>query len=112
MISQQVLQDCTSISTTEAEYVAMSEACKEAIWLARLVGELGLRQMMLVLHCDSQSAITLAKNLLFHERRKHIDVLYHFICKCFASNKLDLVKIHTLENIIDALTKNLSCHQF
>ena len=69
-----VLQDCTSISTTEAEYVAASEACKEAIWLSRLVGEFGLEQKIPVLHCDSQSAIALAKNPVFHARTKHIDV--------------------------------------
>ena len=48
-----VLQDCTSISTTKAEYVAASVACKEAIWLTHLVGEIGLKQKLLVLHCDS-----------------------------------------------------------
>ena len=69
-----VLQDCTSVSTTEAEYVAASEACKEAIWLSCLVGEFGLEQKIPVLHCDSQSAIALAKNPVFHARTKHIDV--------------------------------------
>ncbi|MCO5588628.1 hypothetical protein L7F22_042585 [Adiantum nelumboides] len=63
-----VLQDCTSISTTEAEYVALSEACKEAIWLACLVKDLGLEQCLPVLHCDSQSAIALAKNPVFQNK--------------------------------------------
>ena len=61
-----VPQDCTSVSTTEAEYVAASEACKEAIWLSRLVGEVGLEQKIPVLQCDSQSAIALEKNPIFH----------------------------------------------
>ena len=54
------LQNCTSMSTTEAEYIAASEACKEAIWLARLVGDLGILVEVPTLHCDSQSAIMLA----------------------------------------------------
>ncbi|MCO5580514.1 hypothetical protein L7F22_034382 [Adiantum nelumboides] len=107
-----VLQDCTSISTTEVEYVALSEACKEAIWLARLVKDLGLEQCLLVLHCDSQSAIALAKNPVFHSRTKHIDVRYHFSRECLANKSLDLVKIPTSENTADALTKSLASHQF
>ena len=47
------LQDCTSMSTTEAEYIAASEACKEAIWLARLVRDLGITVEIPTLHCDS-----------------------------------------------------------
>ena len=69
-----ILQDCTSISTTKAEYVVASEAYKEAIWLTSLMGEIGLKQELPVLHCDSQSAIALAKNPMFHAKTKHIDV--------------------------------------
>ncbi|MCO5559269.1 hypothetical protein L7F22_012865 [Adiantum nelumboides] len=46
---------------------------KEAVWLARLVGDLGIHQIP-VLHCDSQSAITLAKNPMFHSKTKHIEI--------------------------------------
>ena len=79
------LQNCTSMSTTKVEYIAVSEACKEAIWLARLVRDLGITVEMPTLHCDSQSAIMLAKNPVFHAKTKHIDVKYHFIssiCTC------------------------------
>ena len=69
-----ILQDCTSISTTKLEYVAASEACKEEIWLTHLVGEIGLKKELPVLHCDSQSAIALAKNPVFHPKTKNIDV--------------------------------------
>ncbi|MCO5594036.1 hypothetical protein L7F22_048055 [Adiantum nelumboides] len=103
-----VLQDCTSISTTKAEYVALSEACKEPIWLARLVKDLGLEQCLPVLHCDSQSAIALAKNPVFHSRTKHIDVRYHFSRECLANKSLDLVKIPMSENTTEALTKSFS----
>ena len=68
------LQRCTALSTTEAEYIAATEACKEAIWLSRLVGDLGFLGDIPSLHCDSQSAIMLAKNPVFHQKTKHIDV--------------------------------------
>ena len=106
------LQDCTSVSTTEAEYVAASEACKEAIWLARLVGDLGIKVQLPLLHCDSQSAIALAKNPVFHARTKHIDVRHHFVRECLAEKRIDLEKIHTTANTADALTKSLSSERF
>ncbi|MCO5599464.1 hypothetical protein L7F22_053568 [Adiantum nelumboides] len=73
-----LLQTCTSSSTSKLEYVAASSASKEAVWLARLVGDLGIHQIP-VLHCDSQSAITLAKNPVFHSKTKHIEVQYHAV---------------------------------
>ena len=56
------------MSMIEAEYIAASEACKEAICLARLVRDLGITIEMPTLHCDSQSAIMLAKNPVFHAK--------------------------------------------
>ena len=64
------LQNCTSLFSTEAQYIAPAKACKEAIWLAHLVKELGMIVEMPTLHCDSQNAIMLAKNLGFHAKTK------------------------------------------
>ena len=55
---QSHLQNCMSMSTTEAEYTTASEAWKEAIWLARLVGDLGISIEGPTLHCDSQSTLS------------------------------------------------------
>ena len=57
-----MIQSTGSMSTTEAEYMAAAEAAKEALWLRGLVKELGIQQGGVSLHCDSQSAIYLAKN--------------------------------------------------
>ncbi|MCO5551899.1 hypothetical protein L7F22_005406 [Adiantum nelumboides] len=92
------LQSCVTLSTTEAEYVAVSEACKEAIWLTCLVGDLGIVREIPVLHCDSQSAIQLARNLVFHAKTKHVDVRYHFIREVLEDKRLQLVKVHTKDN--------------
>lgn len=105
------LQNCTSSSTTEAEYVAVSGASKEAVWLARLVGDLGITQTP-VLHCDSQSAIALAKNPMFHSKSKHIEVRYHVIRDILASKRIELVKVHTDDNPADALMKSLASERF
>ena len=68
------------MSTTKAEYMAVAEAAKEALWLKGLVKELGLNQGGVQLHCDSQSAIYLAKHQVYHAWTKHIDVRFHKIC--------------------------------
>ena len=67
------------MSTTEAEYVAATEARNEMIWLHGFLGELGKKQEMGILHSDSQSAIFLSKNLAFHSKSKHIQTKYHLI---------------------------------
>nr|GEY07464.1 retrovirus-related Pol polyprotein from transposon TNT 1-94 [Tanacetum cinerariifolium] len=73
------LQSTTTLSTTEAEYMAMTEAVKEAIWLHGLLNELGINQKFVTMYSDSQSVIHLVKNQVYHARTKHIDVWYHFI---------------------------------
>jgi hypothetical protein len=73
------LQKVVAPSTTEAEYVAATEASKEMIWLQRFMEELGKKQENSRLYCDSQSAIHLAKNSAFHSKTKHIQLRYHFI---------------------------------
>ncbi|KAE8707655.1 ZNF511 protein [Hibiscus syriacus] len=73
------LQSTVALSTTEVEYMTVTETVKEAIWLQGLLGELGLEQKHIKVQCDSQSAIHLATNQVYYERMKHIDVRYHFV---------------------------------
>ncbi|KAG8474672.1 hypothetical protein CXB51_031137 [Gossypium anomalum] len=68
------LQTTVTLSTTEAEYMAITEACKEAIWLKGLFSELNEDLQISTVVCESQSAIFLAKDQMFHERIEHIDV--------------------------------------
>ncbi len=102
------LQKIVALSTTEAEYISATEASKEAIWLGRLVIELGMPDSTPVLGCDSQSAVYLAKNAMFHARTKHIDVRYHFIRQVLEDGLVTLTKIATKDNPADVLTKSLA----
>ncbi len=61
--------------------MAATKAVKKAIWLKGLVSNLGLQHGDTLVFCDSQSAMHLTKNQMYHERPKHIDVRYHFICE-------------------------------
>eukprot|EP00253_Pinus_taeda_P032954 PITA_32954 len=105
-------QSVVALSTTEAEYMAATHASKEAIWLQRLCSSMGLVQGAIRIDCDSQSAIFLAKNPAYHSKTKHIDVQYHFVRDMIEDKKVLLVKVDTLKNTVDALTKFVSCEKF
>ena len=94
----------TSMSTIEVEYIAALEA--------HLVRDLGITVEMPTLHCDSQSAIMLAKNMVFHAKTKYIDVKYHFIRDMLEDKLLELVKVHTNEYPGDLMTKGLPPKRF
>ena len=102
------LQKTMTLSTTEAKYVAMTEASKEMIWLQGLLTELGFNQEKKVLYSDSQSAIHLAKNSAFHSRTKHIGLRYHFIRSLLEDEVLKLEKIQGSKNPVDMLTKTMT----
>jgi hypothetical protein len=73
------LQLVVAQSTTEAEYMAIAEACRESAWLKGLYAELCGDNSCVNLFYDSQSAIYLTKNQMFHMRSKHINVKYHYV---------------------------------
>lgn len=95
------LQSTVALSTTEAEYMAVTEAIKEAIWLYGLVADLGVEQERVTVYC----AIHLAKNLVHHSRTKHIDVRFHFIREILEEGDILLQKIGTTDNPADMMTK-------
>ncbi|GJU48891.1 retrotransposon protein, putative, ty1-copia subclass [Tanacetum coccineum] len=99
------LQHVVALSTTEAEYMALTEAVKESIWLKGLLIELGINLRSVVVNCDNQGAIHLSRNTMFHERTKHINVRYHFIREIVESKEIEVAKIGTEDNAVDAFTK-------
>ena len=72
-----------ALSTTEVEYIAVTEVIKEGIWLRGLLGGPNSCSDKMDILCDSQSAIYLTKDQMFHERTKHIDIKYHFVVILF-----------------------------
>ncbi|KAG8475264.1 hypothetical protein CXB51_032125 [Gossypium anomalum] len=106
------LQTTVALSTTEAEYMAITEACKKAIWLKGLFSELNEDLQISTVFCDSQSAIFLTKDQMFHERTKHIDVRYHFVRDIIARGDIVVSKISTHENPADMMTKSLPITKF
>ena len=76
-------QKSVALSSAEAEYMAASMAAYEGMWMRKLLA--GLFECELVatiVHCDNQSGIRLFENPVFHDRRKHIEIRYHFLRDC------------------------------
>ncbi|GJZ52198.1 hypothetical protein Tco_0606713 [Tanacetum coccineum] len=71
-------QKCTTISSTEAEYIALSGCCAQILWISQLT-DYGFQFNKIPLYCDNKSVIALCCNNVQHSRAKHIDVRYHFI---------------------------------
>eukprot|EP00253_Pinus_taeda_P028497 PITA_28497 len=105
-------QSVVAVSTTEVEYMAATHASKEAVWLQRLCLSMGLVHGDIKIDCDSQTTIFLAKNPAYHSKTKKIDVQYHFVRDMTEDRKVLLVKVDTLKNIADALTKSVSFDKF
>ncbi|GJV38102.1 retrotransposon protein, putative, ty1-copia subclass [Tanacetum coccineum] len=99
-----MLQHVMALSTIETEYMALTEAVKEAIWLRGLFKELGVELNTVAVNCDNQGAIHLSRNHVFHERTKHINVRYHFIREVLEAKTVEVLKVGTEHNAADALT--------
>ena len=106
------LQKVVALSTTEAEYIALTEAIKEALWLKGIARELKLQEQIITVHCDNQSAIHLSKNQVYHERTKHVDIKLHFIREIISEGGVHVEKIATEENPSDMITKVLPSSKF
>ncbi len=101
-------QQTVAKSSTEAEYVALSIAAQEVIWLRRLFTDMGVvMNSATKLYEDNQGAIDLSKNPKHHNRTKHIDVSYHFTRERIASKEIDVGYVPTTENLADIMTKAL-----
>ncbi|XP_056687282.1 secreted RxLR effector protein 161-like [Spinacia oleracea] len=103
------LQPTVALSTTEAGYMALTEAEKEGMWLKRLVNDLGLHHDQAIVYCDSLSAIYLAKDQVCHERTKHINVRYHFLR---SEKRIKVNKVGTADNPADMFTKPVPHSKF
>lgn len=68
---------CVALSTTEIKFIAITNTCKEMLYVKMFFNKLGYNQDRYIIYCDSQNAIHLNKNTNFHLKSKHIDVRYH-----------------------------------
>jgi hypothetical protein len=103
-------QPIITLSSTEAEYVALTHAAKDALWIHKILKEFSfLHNLSLptTLYCDNQGAIRLSKDATFHGRTKHIDVHFHFIRQTITSGSIELIYMPTENMTADIFTKSL-----
>jgi hypothetical protein len=102
-------QHTVALSSVEAEYMASTQATKEALWWRTFLIELGMPDTLTtVIHSDSQGSIALSKNPEHHARSKHIDIRHHFVREQVAAGTVALQYVSTNDMIADVLTKALS----
>ena len=101
-------QPLIALSSTEAEYIACSDATRELLWLQNFISDITIPlQNPTTLFCDNQSAIRIATTDVIHSRTKHIDIRYHFIRLSIETQVIDLIYCPTKEMLADIFTKAL-----
>ncbi|GJU37045.1 retrovirus-related pol polyprotein from transposon TNT 1-94 [Tanacetum coccineum] len=104
--------DCTSMSTSEAEYVALSPICAQVLWMRTQLKDYGFDYNKIPLYCDSRSGIAISCNPVQYSRTKHIVVRYHFIKEQVERGIVELYFVRTECQLADMFTKSLKQERF
>ncbi|GKD00146.1 hypothetical protein Tco_1170420, partial [Tanacetum coccineum] len=99
-------------STTKVEYVAAANCCGQVLWIQNQMMDYGFNFMNTKIHIDNESTISVIKNPVAHSRTKHIEIRFHFIRDCYEKRLIEVIKIHTDNNVADLLTKGFDVTGF
>ncbi|GJT96714.1 hypothetical protein Tco_1092232 [Tanacetum coccineum] len=105
-------QKSTAISTTEAEYIALSGCYAQVLWMRSQLSDYGFVLSKIPLYYDNQSAIALCCNSVQHSRSKHIDIRHHFIKDQVERRVVELYFVETKYQLVDIFTKALPRERF
>ena len=105
-------QKTVALSSTEAEYMALSDCSRQIVWLQSLLGELGFSHTRTPIYGDNQGSMFIGSNPVQDRRTKHIDIRYHFIREKIVEGKVEVFFIQGDKNIADMFTKNLGNIKF
>ncbi|XP_048231277.1 secreted RxLR effector protein 161-like [Ricinus communis] len=106
-------QPIVTLSTTEAEFIVAASCACQAVWMRRILKEIGYSQQGgTMIMCDNSSTIKLSKDPVMHSRSKHIDVRYFFLRDLNEDGVIKLVYCGTNNQIADVLTKPLKLGAF
>ncbi|GKD64910.1 putative ribonuclease H-like domain-containing protein [Tanacetum coccineum] len=98
-------QTIVATSTIEEEYVAAASCCGQVLWIQNQMLEYGFNFMNTKIYIDNEITICIVKNPVYHSKTKHIDIRYHFIRDAYEKKLIQVLKIHTDDNVADLLTK-------
>ncbi|GJR29499.1 hypothetical protein Tco_1105731 [Tanacetum coccineum] len=105
-------QDCTTMSSAKAEYMALSASCTQVMWIRTQLQDYGFNYNKIPLYCDSQSAIAISCNPVQHSHTKYIHTRYHFIKEQVENGIIELYFVRTEYQLADMLTKALPEDRF
>ncbi|WVZ80759.1 hypothetical protein U9M48_028212 [Paspalum notatum var. saurae] len=105
-------QNCVSLSTAEAEYIAAGSSCAQLLYMKQMLKDYGVELSRIPLLCDNESAVKLTNNPVQHSRTKHIDIRHHFIRDHVAKGGILLRNVGTKEQLADIFTKPLDESNF
>nr|GEY37502.1 hypothetical protein [Tanacetum cinerariifolium] len=105
-------QDCTSMSSAEAEYVSLSACCAQVLWMRTQLTDYGFHFDKIPMYCDLKAAIAISCNPVQHSRTNHIDVRYHFIKEKVEKGIVELFFVGTEYQLADLFTKALPEERF
>ncbi|GKA93155.1 putative ribonuclease H-like domain-containing protein, partial [Tanacetum coccineum] len=98
-------QTIVATSTTEAKYVVVANCCGQVLWIQNQMLDCGFNFMNTKIYIDNESTICIVKNPIFHSKTKHIEIWHHFIRDAYEKKLIQVLKVHTDDNVVDLLTK-------
>ncbi|GJS55017.1 hypothetical protein Tco_0628379 [Tanacetum coccineum] len=98
-------QTIVATSTTDAKYIATANCCGQVLWVQNQLLDYGFNLMNTKIYIDNESTICIVNNLVFHSKTKHIEIRHHFIRDAYEKKLIQVLKIHTDNNVADLLTK-------
>ena len=101
-----------ALSSTEAEYMALSDCSRQAVWIQSLLKELGISIPTIPICGDNQGSIFIGSNPVQERRSKHIDIHYHYVRQLVEEKIIELFFVEGAENPADLFTKNLASPKF
>lgn len=101
-------QEIVALSSTEAEYISLSDCVKQVLWIRKLIDELENDQKSIVINMDNDSSIKLSKTDAYSSRTKHIDVRFHHTRHQIDMKTIAVQYCKTAENTADSLTKSVT----
>ncbi|GJY21392.1 hypothetical protein Tco_0393958 [Tanacetum coccineum] len=99
-------------STTEVKYVAADSCCGQVLWIQNQMLDYGYNFMNTKIFIDNKSTVCIVKNPVFHSKTKHIKIRHHFIRDLNEKKLIQMIKIHTAQNVVDLLIKAFDVGRF
>ena len=100
-------QNCVSLSTAEAEYIAAGSCCAQLLWMKQTLKDYGINKKKVPLFCDNESAIKFSHIPVQHSKTKHIEIRHHFLRDHVLKEDIDIIHVNTEDQLADIFTKPL-----